>query len=92
MSVKQKCTYLQAEEQAATVLSAMGHHAEAAKTLRSLEKLQQQHGIDTSPTAHRLQEADSMQATHPMNAYLALGLSRDCSLAEESLVLSSDVP
>ena len=36
----------------------MGHHAEAAKTLRSLGTLQQQHGIDTSPTAHRLQEAD----------------------------------
>ena len=59
--------------------------------LRSLEKLQQQQGIDTSPTAHRLQEADSMQATHPTNAYLATGLSRD-SLAEVSLVLSSDVP
>ena len=71
----------------------MGHHAEAAKTLRSLEKLQQQQGIGTGPTARRLQEeADSMQAAHPMNAYLALGLSRDCSLAEVSLFLSSDVP
>lgn len=92
MSVKQKCTYLQAAERAATVLSAMGHHAEAANTLRSLEKLQQQQGIDTRSTAHRLQEADSMQAAHPVNAYLTLGLSRDCSLAEVRLVLSSDVP
>jgi len=66
----------------------MGHHAEAGKTLRSLQQLQRQQGVDSNQTAACIQEADYKLASQRMNSYLALGLHQSCTNSEVSLIFA----
>ena len=85
------CICLQAQSRAAAVLSAMGHHQEAANTLRSLKQLQEQQGTDSRHTMVRIVEAESKLAAQPMNVYLVLGLQPNCSPADVSVVSCFDI-